>query len=167
MSDLAAASDALLADAREQADRMLAEADAEARETMARAREEADAIIARGRGEGRTEGRVAASREEAQAHMLARMEVLGARREAYDELRARARVAALALRDDPEYPQLLERLAAAARADLGADAELGVDPADAGGVRARQGSRRVDYTLAALAERCVAALGPEARRLWT
>ena len=47
------------------------------------------------------------------------MAVLAARRELYDELRRRARTAVLSLRDEPGYQELLERLAAAARRDLG------------------------------------------------
>jgi hypothetical protein len=98
--------------------------------------------------------------------MTARMAVLAARGDAYAELRRRARTAALTLRADSGYPQLLERLSAAARAELGPGAELEVDPAGAGGVRARRGSRRVDHTLPTLADRCVDALGAEAARLW-
>jgi vacuolar-type H+-ATPase subunit E/Vma4 len=165
MTDLAATRDALLAEARHDAERLLEEADAEARAIVAEARQQADAIVSRAREQGRAEGRVAASREQSQTRMLARMEVLAARREAYDELGRRARTAASALRDDAGYPDLLERLTAAARADLGAGTEVQPDPA--GGVRGRAGSRRVDYTLPALADRCVAALGPKARRLWT
>ncbi len=94
------------------------------------------------------------------------MEVLATQRVAYEELRRRARTAVLALRDDPGYPELLERLAAACRRDLGEQAQLEIDPPEAGGVRARAGTRRVDYTLIALAERCVEELGPRLRRLW-
>jgi vacuolar-type H+-ATPase subunit E/Vma4 len=166
MSDVGAAREALLAEARQEADRLLAEAEAEARAILERAGEHADTIVSRAREDGRAEGRVAASREEAQARMLARLEVLAARREVYEELGRRARAAALALRDDPGYPTLLERLAAAARRDLGAAAEVETDPDGAGGVRARAGSRRVDYTLATLADRCLRGLGPTARRLW-
>lgn len=166
MSELGAARDALLADAREDGRQLIAQAAADAQAVLARAREQAGELVARAREQGRTEGRIAAAREEAQARMAARMQVLATRRDAYDQLRARARTAALALRDDPAYPELLERLGAAARADLGPDAELELDPQGAGGVRARAGSRGVDYTLATLADRCVQALGPAARRLW-
>jgi hypothetical protein len=95
------------------------------------------------------------------------MEVLAAQRESYDELHRRARAAALALRDEPGYDELLARLAAAVRRDLREDAELEVDPPDGGGVRGRAGSRRADYTLTALADRCVDDLGPALARLWS
>ena len=166
MSDVAAARDALLAEARQEAEGLLTDADADAEAIVERARAQAEQILASAREEGRAEGRAAASREEAQARMLARMQVLAARREAYEQLGQCARAAALALRDDPGYRGLVERLATAARRDLGAGAEVETDPDGAGGVRARAGSRRVDYTLATLADRCVRELGPAAGRLW-
>jgi hypothetical protein len=61
----------------------------------------------------------------------------------------------------------VRRCCAAARRDLGADAAVEVDPANAGGVRAACGSRRVDYTLPTLADRCLDDLGPALRRLWS
>jgi hypothetical protein len=94
------------------------------------------------------------------------MEVLAARGAAYQELRQRAGTAVLELRHEAGYADLLARLSAAARRDLGDDADLEVDPPDAGGVRARARTRLVDYTLPALAARCMDALGPRLRRLW-
>jgi vacuolar-type H+-ATPase subunit E/Vma4 len=166
MSDLAAASKALLEDARRQAESALAAADDDAETTLRRAREQAEAMLADARARGSAEGRVSAAREADQAAVLARMQVLAARRQAYEQLQAGARDAALALRDEPGYPELVERLAAAARRDLGDGAEVERDPPGAGGIRAHAGSRHVDYTLEALADRCVLALGPVARRLW-
>src|ERR1035437_5695471 len=72
----------------------------------------------------------------------------------------------MALRGGRGYPELLQRLAAAARRDLGEDAEVEIDPPGLGGVRARAGSRRVDYTLASLADRRVEDLGPLLARRW-
>lgn len=164
---LEAARDSLLVDARAAARRRLDEAEADARACVEAARREADETIARARAQGEAEGRVEAAHEDARERALARMDVLAAQREAYDELRRRAREAARGLREQPGYADLLERLAAAARRDLGDDAELEIDPPGAGGVRARAGSRRVDYTLAALADRCVAQLGTGVKRLWT
>lgn len=161
-----AARDALLVDARRSAEQVLAEADAEAAEVLERAHRTGDELISAARARGRADGRIEASREEAHAHALARFEVLGAQRELYDELRSRVSAAVLELRSEPGYPELLERLAAAARRDLGEDAELEIDPPDVGGVRGRAGSRAVDYTLPALAERCLEALGPRMRQLW-
>jgi vacuolar-type H+-ATPase subunit E/Vma4 len=164
---LAPAHDALLTDARATAHHAATEARAEVRERLATAAREADELIANERAHGEAEGREQGAVEEGVARTLARLDVLAARREGYEALRRGAREAALELRDTPDYGALLERLAAAARRDLGEDAQLELDPPAAGGVRASRGSRRVDYTLVALADRCVEGLGPKVRRLWT
>lgn len=163
---LDAAGHALLTDARERAAAVLAEADAEASAQIDGARRQADDLVARARTRGEAEGRVAAARAAAVERSFARLEILAAQREAHDELRVRARAAVLALRDEADYPELLDRLAGAARRDLGDGAEIERDPPGAGGVRGRAGTRRVDYTLVALAERCTDAIGPRLRRLW-
>lgn len=163
---LATAREALLDDAHRLAQQTIAEADAEAAKRVAEARAQADAVLARARAAGEAEGRAQAAREQAGQRFTAHMQVLAARRASYDTLLARARDAALALREDPGYPGLLDRLGAAARDDLGADAELTVDPPGLGGVRARAGSREVDYTLVALAERCAHDLGERVAELW-
>jgi vacuolar-type H+-ATPase subunit E/Vma4 len=164
---LPALRDAAIADARSEAERALADADREAAGRLAKARSDAEAILERASASGEAEGRIAVGRELARLHAEARAAVLGARRDAYDELRSRAHEAALGLRADPGYPELLERLAAAARRALGADAELELDPSQAGGVRARSGTHSVDLTLPVLADRCIAGLGTTLRRLWT
>jgi V/A-type H+-transporting ATPase subunit E len=163
---LDAARDALLADARDEAERLLAKAAEEADSQLESARREAEGLVAAARSRGEAEGRTAAARELAREHALARMEVLAARRSLYDELRRRAHDAVLKLREEPGYAELLHRLASVARRDLGSEAELEIDPEEVGGVRGRSGTRRVDYTLPALAERCVAGLGPSLIRLW-
>lgn len=163
---LDAARDALLDDARRRAAALLAEADVEAGERIERARRQGDELRARARALGDAEGRVAAARVAALERTSARIEVLGAQRAASDELRRCARAAALGLRDAPDYAELLDRLTAAARRDLGDDAEIERDPPDAGGVRGRAGTRQVDYTLVALADRCVDALGSRLSLLW-
>jgi len=118
----------------------------------------------------RTEAESAVGRETSRILGRARSDagraVLGAQRDLYDELCARAKTAALELRHDPGYAGLLVRLQAIARARLGDDATLDVDPPDAGGVRGFSGSRHVDLSLPALAERALASLGPELERLW-
>lgn len=163
---LSAARDALLDDARRHAQEIVSEGEQEAHRSLEAARVEADEVIARGRALGEADGRLQATRAQAAERFTARMQVLGAQRGSYDALRERARTAVLALREDPAYPEMLEHLAAAARDALGPDAEVTIDPPDAGGVLARTGSRVADYTLVALAERCVADLGPRARTLW-
>jgi vacuolar-type H+-ATPase subunit E/Vma4 len=161
------AGEALLADARAQARRALEEADAECEERLADARRRAEELLAGARERGDAEGRVEADRQRALEGLLARTDVLAAQRRAYEELQARVRAAVLGLRGEPGYPELLERLAGAARRDLGDAAQLEIDPPDAGGVRGTAGSLHVDYTLVTLAEGCVRDLGPRLRRLWT
>jgi vacuolar-type H+-ATPase subunit E/Vma4 len=157
---------AIVDDAREEADRMLAELELELGGRIDGARDEAAKILVAARSAGEEEGRLEATRETSRLRTEARMTVLAAERELYDELCARSREATLALREDPGYRELLERLAAAARAALGPDAELEVDPPELGGVRARAGSRSVDYSLPTLSERCIGRLGRRLRRLW-
>lgn len=89
---------------------------------------------------------------------------LTAQREALEELRARSAAAVRALRDDPCYPRLLDRLGALARAAGGAD--LVIEEQPDGGVLAEAPGRIVDCTLTALAARAVDALGAEVERLW-
>jgi vacuolar-type H+-ATPase subunit E/Vma4 len=160
------ARDALLDDSRRQADDIVKAGERDARERLAAAQREADALIACARTKGEAAGRVEGARLLAAQRFAAHLQVLGARRASYDALRAQARDAALALRDGPDYPDLLERLAAAARRDLGPGAEVTIDPAGRGGVVARAGSREVDYALVVLAERCVERLGSKAAALW-
>lgn len=162
-----AARDVLLIDAREDAAQRAAAAEAEASATLRDARRQAEDLLEEARAEGERLGRADAVRAEERARVEARSTELAARREAYDALRRRAWESALALRVDRDYPALLTRLEAAARADLGGDGvEVDVDPPDAGGVRARAGSRHVDYTLVGLADRCLDALGPKIGGLW-
>jgi hypothetical protein len=157
---------ALLADARRRAGKLLQQADEQAREQVAQARRDAEALIARAREEGLATGRAQAAHDAGRERAVARWEVLAAQRAAYDELCRRVRTEVMALRVQDGYPELLERLAAAARRDLGDVAEIEIDPPADGGIRARAGGRQVDYTLASLAERCVRDLGPAPARLW-
>ena len=160
------AREALLADARARAERLLAQAEQDADALLAGARREAEELIARARDEGRAEGRALAARDAGHERVVTRWEVLAAQRASYDELCRRARAQAIHLREERGYEELLRRLQAAARRDLGEDAEIELDPHGRGGVLAAAGSRGVDYTLAALAERCVQDLGPALARLW-
>ncbi|MGZ4201367.1 MAG: V-type ATP synthase subunit E family protein [Thermoleophilaceae bacterium] len=164
---LGSARDALLEDARTRAREIVAAGEAEAAQQTGPARRQAEEILAAARAQGESEGRREAAREEAAEHAAARATVLAAQRESYDELCRRARVAALSLRSEPDYARLLEHLSAAARQGLGEDAELELDPPELGGVRASAGTRALDYTLVAIAERCVDGLGPRLTALWS
>ena len=145
---------------------MLGEAEAQAQARVGEARREADELVEHARAQGEAAGRLEAAHDEAVERVLAQADVLAAQRESYEELSRRARAAVLELRGDPGYPDLLERLAAAARRDLGDAAELEIDPPGAGGVRASAGSRRVDYTLVALSDAYIRELGTTVRTLW-
>ncbi len=157
---------ALLADARERAERLLQQAEEQARELIAQAQRDGEELIARAREEGLAAGRAQAARDAGLDRVLTRLEVLAAQRTSYEELRRRLSTEVMALREERDYAELLQRLAAAARRDLGDAAELEIDPPELGGVRARAGSRQVDYTLASLAERCLRDLGPALARMW-
>ncbi len=161
------ATEALLADARERAARILADARAQARRRVSEAERAAGETIRRARAQGEATGRLDAEREQALGRTLAHAEVLRARREAYEELRRRGRAAVLRLREEPGYAAFLDRLAAGARRELGPEAQLEIDPPGAGGVRASAGSRRLDYTLQALADGCIGELGPALNELWS
>lgn len=159
--------ESLLADAHAAAERVRSQAAADARKRVAQARRRAGELVATARRRGAAEGRLEAAVEEANARVRARGQVLAARREAYDELRRAAHDAVLRLREEPDYDDLLERLVQAARRDLGPACEVELDPPGAGGVRASAGTRRINLTLAALADRCIGDLGPAVRRLWS
>jgi vacuolar-type H+-ATPase subunit E/Vma4 len=158
---------ALLAQAEDDADLMLRAADDQAAATLAEADAQGRQLIELARSEGAAAASTEGAYEEARARRRSRTLVLAAQQELYDELRRQAREAARGLRHDPRYPELLDRLSAAAGAQLGEGAQLDVDPPGAGGVRAVSGRRHVDYTLDALADRCLERLGSGLERLWT
>ncbi len=137
-------------------DRIVAQAEAEARR-----------LTRQGRLEG---GRIAereAGRRRASASRRSREIVLAARRRQLESLRRSARGAVVQdVRDDPRYPELLDRLSQAVRAQLGDDAEVTVDPSGLGGVIGRRGSASVDYTLPRLADRVVDGMGEQLETLW-
>lgn len=154
----------LLDRARAEAQSVLDAARREAGDRRAAARAEAGAVLRRAVADCDAAAGAARARRRLRARRQARAIVLRARRDAYEELRTGAQAAVADLRVQPGYAQLRERLAAAARDQLGADAEL-TEPAG-GGVVARAGERLVDYSLPAMVERCLANLGPELEELW-
>ncbi|WP_066948154.1 hypothetical protein [Microtetraspora fusca] len=161
---LAPVSAALLKGARLDADATLAEAEHDAARTLAAARRTAQDIIDEARESGTADARARADAVRARARRRARGIELAARREALLELRRRAMAAVLALRDDPCYPRLVERLRELARESGGDDLIVREHPA--GGVVGEGRGHRVDCSLGALADRAVDALGAEAERLW-
>ncbi|MFI9847015.1 V-type ATP synthase subunit E family protein [Nonomuraea sp. NPDC051941] len=161
---LAPLTEALSRQAQIDARAITARAEEEAAELITAARQEARTILADARADGAAQAKADAVTERIHAERRARGMELAARREALDELRAQSAAAVRALRDDPCYPRLLDRLSALARAAGGADLTVKEQPD--GGVLAEGHGRRVDCTLSALAVRAVDALGAEVERLW-
>jgi vacuolar-type H+-ATPase subunit E/Vma4 len=158
---------AFLEQAQTDSERIRAEASARAAEQVERVEREGAASVERARAQGGLAGGLQVARAVAVARRSARGVILRAKLDLYDELHVRAHEAVFVLRADPSYRALLESLAATARRQLGDDAVLEIDPADAGGVRAAVGGRSVDYTLVALTERCLRRLAGRLEELWT
>ena len=91
--------------------------------------------------------------------------MLGAQREAYQDLRAQVIAAVGGLQTEPGYQSLLSRLAAMATQAAGPGAAVTVQPD--GGVVARSPGVVVDCTLPRLAVLAVDELGDQVRELWT
>jgi vacuolar-type H+-ATPase subunit E/Vma4 len=155
----------MLHSARTEADLILAEAHSQAASILRQARRGAEEAIERARAQGQTETAHAAAAERTRGREQARSIVLGARREAHQELRDRVLAAAIALRREPGYERLLGRLTVMAAAAAGRDPAVAVQPA--GGVEARSDGVVVDCTLPRLAALAVDALGDRVRELWT
>ena len=144
---------------------VLAAADPAQPATMAAARAQVADLVGAARREGAADAAAMLAADRARGRREARRIELSARQEVWDQLRSRARAAVTALRDDPGYGRLRDRLAARARELAGPDAVIS-EPPD-GGVVAVSAGRRWDLSLPVLAERAVDALGPEVERLWT
>ena len=154
---------ALLEDAATSAQALIAAATREVDAAVAEVERQCDAEVAeverRSAAAARTsrDQHVTAVRRQRYEH------VLRVRSEIRQQLVDAARDAALALRSDPRYPELLDHLEETARAQLGDDAIIRRDPEPDGGVVAELGARRVSYTLLELAERALDALPDELR----
>ena len=118
-----------LDEARGDAARARAEGDRRIAAMRAEAESRGRALVEQARAEGVAAAAIVGRRDQAAARRRARAIVLAAKRELYEELCRRAKAAARSLRDDPGYPVLLEQLSATARAQLGDDTVLEVDPA--------------------------------------
>ena len=156
---------ALLAHAHRDADEVLAAADRDVAATLAAARTEAAELLADARARGAADAEAILVGERAHAARESRSIVLEQRRLAYDDLRRRARDAVSALRSDPAYPALLDRLRERACEALGPDVRIREH--DRGGVVAEAGTRRVEYTLDSLADDCLDRMGAHVEELWS
>jgi vacuolar-type H+-ATPase subunit E/Vma4 len=157
--------DRLLADARRDAEQRMAQARRDTAGRLDRARQEAEQTVAEAHRSGQELAAESVARDVARARREARGIVLAAQ----EALRARATDAVHAavgrLRLEPGYPALLTALAASAREALGESAV--VREAPGGGVVAVAGSRRVDLSLPALADRTLHRLDREVAQLWS
>ncbi len=154
---------AMLRRAAERAGLITGQASDAAAALVAEARRNAAAAVAQARADGAAQAAPVAAAELGRSRRAARSVALGANLAAYDEIAARIRAAILGLRDEPDYPELRDRLAGAARRAAGPRAAVTEHPA--GGVVARAGGLVVDCSLPRLADRAVAALGPRIARL--
>ncbi len=141
---------ALLDRARQEAEAALADADADARAVVARARAEADALRVDARAKGTADGAAVCAAARMRAERDARRIVLEAQSAAREDLRRAAREAVGGLRHDPQYPAMLEVLRARAIHELGH--QVAVTELEGGGIVAEAGPRRLEYSLAALAD---------------
>ena len=151
---------ALLEQAHADAARIHARAEERAAHIEAAADDKARSMLANARAAGAAAASLEGGRRQAAARRSAHARVLGAQRQIWDELRASACAAVRAAADEA----LFERLASTAREQLGNDAVLERDRA--GGLRASAGAKRVDYTLEALVDRCLARLGSAVTEAW-
>jgi vacuolar-type H+-ATPase subunit E/Vma4 len=163
---LAPLREALIATAHRDAERVRAETAAAVEAELAAAREDAAELVGRARAEARERAELDSRRREAAQRREAQARVLRARREAYESLRDEAAAAVLRLREDPGYEALLDRLEASARERLGPAVSIERDPPGTGGVIARDGQRSIDATLPALAAAALEALGGGVEELW-
>lgn len=143
----------VLASARRDVDQRIERAQAQAAETLAAAGSRAAEIISAARQTGIADAEAVFAIDRSRARRTARARKLRARREAYDQLRRQSRQAVVRVRDEPGYAAIREALTAVAHRLLGPDAQI--EEADGGGVIGRSGTRRVDLSLTAFADRAV------------
>lgn len=155
---------ALLADAQAEAAAIVDQAKVEAAGVVARAHGDVDTAVGQARRRAEDVGAAHAAMTLTRARREAHATVLQAREALRRELVRRVVIAVEAMRGDQRYPALLARLEALARSQLGTAALIEYPPE--GGIVAVDGPRRVDYRLAALAERELDALADEVAALW-
>ena len=148
-----------------EASRLLAEAHAQADSILRQARHDAAETVDRARARGEADAVAASAAERSRGRDQARSIMLGAQREAYQDLRAQVLTAVDGLRTESGYQELLSRLTTLATRAAGPGAAITVQPE--GGVLARSDGIVVDCTLPRLADRAVDELGDQVRELWT
>ncbi len=156
--------DSLLGTARAAAQAVLEQAHAGAAVRIAGARSQADEIRRQAVSDGRAAAEDSLEISRRQARRDARQRLLEARSAAYEELTDRTLAAALRLRTDPRYPELMRALEDIARSRLGEAAV--VREAPSGGVIAELDDRWLDLSLASRAQQAVQACAAEVAALW-
>jgi hypothetical protein len=146
---------ALAEHARREGEQAVADAEAAGVAERTAAAAMAEEILDRARTAGAADATAFAAAERARIDRDVREGVLRARREEYDSLHGAARAAAAALRLAPDYPRLRHALVTYARFLLGPDAIVVEAGAGGGGVVGSAPGRRVDLSLATLADRAV------------
>lgn len=155
----------LLRRARTDAGRVRQEADAAAAVILAEATARRDEILAEAVTRGTADAAEIRSAWRARVRHGIRAGELTAQRAVYEELTEQVTEAVCALRHQPGYPVLRQRLADRARELLGPDAVI--TDAPGGGIVARTAGRRLDYSLAGFADRAVDRLGADIAGLWS
>lgn len=155
---------ALLGRAHRGADEVLRAADADAAATLAQARAQAEGVLAEARAQGKADAEAVLAGSRARAEREARAVLLAVQEQAYQQARLAVRDALRRLRDDPAHPRVVDALAARARAALGPGAQ--VRELATGGIEARAGDRRVEYSLDGLADDLVEQMGDAFTELW-
>lgn len=142
----------------------LAHADADAAAALADARARADEVLAKARSAGEQDAAAMLAAERARAEREARAVLLAAQQDAYEAARSAVRAAVRGLRDDPAYPALIDALRDRATRELGPGATTTELPG--GGIEARAGGRRVEYSLDGLADDLLEQVGGDLTELW-
>jgi vacuolar-type H+-ATPase subunit E/Vma4 len=152
-----------LAAAREHADAILRDARAQAQQIRDKSAADAAAMMARAEQEGADAAELDTVREWTGARRRARTLILAAQSDAYSSLRA---AITTAVRADPRYAVLLQRLVDVARRRLGPGAEIVIDTDGDRGVTATRMNRHIDWTLGKIVEQSLERLGPRIEELW-
>lgn len=163
MNGLEAVREHHLAAARGEAESILRGARAQAQEITASGAAAAAALLESARKEGEAAADVDTNREWVTARRRARGLILSAQREMFEELRDSV---ARAVRADPRYPALLERLARDGQRQLGPGAEVELHRDGEDGVRVTRKGRWIDWSVAAIVARGLDRLGPQVTELW-
>lgn len=155
---------ALIRTAKDTAAAVLAAADEASQAQVAAARASIEQRLRAAHDEGVRDAKVASDHRRRQRDRVTRQALLGAQLESYEELRRSVESKAQQMRADPNYPCLIRALTAVARDRLGAQATVTEHPS--GGVVADWQGRHLDLSLAAFAERALAACPAEVGSLW-